>query len=266
MDNIILQGIIVQTQDETEISPNEIAGYYFDIIQQHSISVQSEMTDNWMEKNVCISDHIANQPLTISLKGICGEIVYIKNNFEINLPEKQNLRKEKLEVLTVLLPEVDNLTQMYKNAKGYIDASVARYKKVVNNFNKPDLNNEDKEENLMVSKNYYTKLQRVYNDLDNMRLNKRAFIVDTPFKTFENMYIQSLTFSQGDALHVADIEITFKQLYFTETLTTSVVRNVQSECTAQQTAPVEEKGKKLGVLDKAKSIANSLFSRHGRKK
>ena len=49
---------------------------YFDIIQEHSINLQSQITDNWLENNSPVNDHIANSPLIISLKGISGELIY----------------------------------------------------------------------------------------------------------------------------------------------------------------------------------------------
>ena len=60
METIILQGSIVKTQDDY----NNNIGYYFDIINEHSVSASSNITTNWLENGSSVADHIANQPIT----------------------------------------------------------------------------------------------------------------------------------------------------------------------------------------------------------
>ena len=242
METIILQGSIVKTQDDY----NNNIGYYFDIINEHSVSASSNITTNWLENGSSVADHIANQPITVSLSGICGELVFEQNKTLVsNFVKTESKFNDKLKKISVLLPEVDNITQLYKNASDYVNASVDKYK---NLFGKRKNVTSTKEAVLKFSdEDRRTKIQSVYQNLDRMRTNKCAFIVETPFKTFENMYIQSLSFKQSENLYIADIDITFVQVYFLDTKRTSLNKDVLAKYSELQRAEPENHGSQTGV-------------------
>ena len=55
---------------------NTAVNYYFDVISEHSIEMINQITDNYVENNTAIQDHIAQNPLIISISGISGEKVF----------------------------------------------------------------------------------------------------------------------------------------------------------------------------------------------
>lgn len=63
-----------------EISQNEATKYtvvaYFDIIDDESCSVEASITDNYVESNYALQDHVAVKPRIYRLKGYIGESVY----------------------------------------------------------------------------------------------------------------------------------------------------------------------------------------------
>ena len=149
----LLRGAYLTTQD-TAID-NQVAAY-FDIITEHSLSLQSQITDNWLEDNTPVNDHIANSPTVISLSGLSGELVYesptdaifeayskvngfiqsrasnssfLQNKLNITNPYSINpyIKTEKLLPLASLYPPVDNVTQLAKNAVQYVESSVKRF-------------------------------------------------------------------------------------------------------------------------------------------
>lgn len=230
--------------------PNNKAGVYFDIIQEHSLSLQNQITDNYIENNTAVQDHIAHSPLVISLRGLSGEVVYKPPQFALNEMYKNinsfiqdrfadrstsnnMLLTDKLTVIPALLPPVDNVTQMAKNAVQYVEASVNRYVKIVKGFTSTDYRQ--------------TRLEQIYNDLAALRDNNALLIVETPYQAFDNMAIQSITLRQGDQNYITDVELTLKQINYATTLTTKPDTSVMSIYNACARAEEANHGKAQGV-------------------
>lgn len=254
-----IKGALLTTQSD---AISEKVSVYFDIIQEHSISLTSQITDNWMENNTVINDHIANSPLVVNLRGLSGELVYEPSITEestlalthggvlTRLYEKINgrignigLQSEKLTDIASLFPPVDNITQAAKNAISYVEASVNRYSKVVKDFLTPGIQRA-------------TRLQQIFRDLSTLRENKTALIVYTPYESFDNMYIQTITLRQGNEKYITDIELTLKQCNFTDTLTTTANEEVLAKYNQFQRAGVENHGKVQGPR---KSLAAQIY-------
>ena len=230
--------------------PNNKAGVYFDIIQEHSLSLQNQITDNYIENNTAIQDHIAHSPLVISLRGLSGEVVYKPPQFALNEAYKNvnsfiqdraadrrvsnnMLLTDKLTVIPALLPPVDNVTQMAKNAVQYVEASVNRYIKIVEGFTSTDYRQ--------------TRLEQIYNDLATLRDNNALLIVETPYEAFDNMAIQSITLRQGVQNYITDIELTLKQINYATTYRTEADTSVMAIYNACARAEEANHGKAQGV-------------------
>ena len=256
VNKFTLQGAVVESKAiDTQV------GVYFDVIQDNSISLQSQITDNYMENNTAIADHIANNPITVSLRGVSGEVVYkpsITEESTQGLAEGGNLTKlynlandkysniSKLSSLVQLYPPVDNVTQLAKNVITSVEASFNRYQKIIKDFIDPQQKT--------------TRLRQIYLDLSALREVKTALTVYTPYETFEDMYIQSITLRQGNEKYITDIELTLKQVYFSETTTTAPDKAVLDKYNQYQRASIENHGKMQGV-DTHNSI---LYDRFGK--
>ena len=236
----LYKGATVETQQQNIESS---LGVYFDIIQEHSISLQSQITDNWMENNVVINDHVANQPLVVSLRGLTGELVYEASTnsggalSEINATIQNKLGTSninKLSALASLYPPVDNVTQIAKNAITYVEASVKRYKKVIDTFRS--------------SSQRQVRLKKIYQDLSALRENKTPLFVQTPYGSFDNMFIQGLILRQANQNYITDIELTLKQVNFVDSLTASGAnKENRANCNFLQRDSVENHGFTQGV-------------------
>ena len=230
-----------------DTDPHE-AAYYFEkngIIQEHSISVQNQITDNYIENNTAIQDHIAQSPITVSLSGLVGELVYKPPTQALDFLYKgandlidrkytnERVSTDKLLAIPQLLPPVDNVTQMAKNAVQYVEASVDRYLKIAQNF----VSETEK----------ITQLERVYAKFLAFRANNTELRVITPFKEFDNMYIQSITFRQGNEKFTGDIQLTLKQIKKATTQTTEPNKKVMEIYNACQRTEEANHGKAQGV-------------------
>ena len=257
---VVSQGAILRQQVDINDLPMDIADYYFDIIQEHSVSLTSQITDNWMENNTVINDHIANSPIIVTLRGLAGEWTYTPYEPEANalLSEakvQSNLDMfQKLRKLSVLYPPLDNDTQLKQNLQDYAEASYNRYRSVVKQFfstnNPPQLRFQNPV--------YDSKIIKIYNRLETMRLNGLPFVVETPFRKFKNMYIQSINLRQANILYTADIEISFKQGYFTDTKWTEADQAVLDRYNQWQRAEEENQGKVQGGPSVLKQATDKL--------
>ena len=267
--NILTEEIIKQTQKttlfggimtwaENDVIDNNLA-IYFDVITDHSISITNAVTDNYLENNSAIQDAIAHAPIECSINGLIGELVYVPttNNAKYlgklydAINTKMELKKigadkikgnyrdyvttDKLSAIGQILPPVDNLTQLAKNAVVYVEETINRYQKIYKNFKR---NINDK-----------TKIQSVYETLKSLRDTNTALIVTTPFTTLYDMYITSVELHQGNEAHIANLSISLKQLNFTEIKTTEADQNVLSKYRKIAQANTENYGKADGIKE-----------------
>lgn len=241
-----LQGGVAMTVDKQDAQTN-FAGAYFSIINEHAINIQNQITDNWVENNTAVQDHIAHSPITVTLSGIIAELTYVPNDLDRNAVADR-VKKEtkispldKLSRLPALLPPVSNAMQVAMNAYDYVDASINRYKgvwKSLVNSNQIDLPDYVNPESPI--------LKGIYQALIKLRNENASFTVETPFETFKNMYIQSISFRQGNENFVGDISITLKELRFTDVEMTKADEEVMAKYNAYARAKEQNNGKAQG--------------------
>ena len=242
---VLTGGVSVTIQDVQREFINNNVGYYFDIIREHSVSIQNQITDNYLENNTAVQDHIAHSPITVTLGGLAGEVyftpptraldkMYTKYNkfmqskFNNEPMAAQYLMSDKLLAIPALLPAVDNITQLAKNAVQYVETSYKRLEKVVKGFK----NQEIKE----------ARLWQIYRELKDLSDTNTALIVETPFTVFGDMYIQSISLRQGNENYIADLEITLKQINYADVSLTAADEKVLAKYNAYAQARVENNG------------------------
>lgn len=255
-----LQGGIAAIADQNTTS--NIAVFYFDIVNEHSITVQNQITDNYVENNTAIQDHIAHSPIEITLSGLSGEKVFTPSSQAVaNLLDtaKQYTQPgvfDKLHSLELLLPPVSNLEQIAQNTAQLITSSVQRYIGIFDAVRYGNTNNPLNTFNGLTGEAKNTRLEEIYAKVLALRTNNTEMIVDTPYKRFDRMYIQSISLRQGEENYVTDISITFKQLNFASTKTTAADQEVMAKCNAWARAKEENHGLTQG---KKKSIGAQAF-------
>lgn len=264
--SILTDEIINQTQQttlfgglitwaENDAIDNNLA-VYFDVITDHQISISNSITDNYLENNTAIQDVIAHAPIECSINGMIGELVYVPStnnskflgraydaiNAKIDLKKigadkikgeyRDYVTTDKLSTIGQLLPPVDNLTQLAKNVAVYAEDTINRYQKIYKNLKR---NINDK-----------TRLQSVYEALKSLRDTNTSVIVTTPFTTLYNMYFTSIEFNQGNENHAASLNVSLKELKFTDIKMTDPDKNVLAKYNALTQAEVEANGKADG--------------------
>ena len=233
-----LKGSISLTQQKADVSkPDNNIEVYFDVLTEHSVTLQSNVTDNYLESGTAIHDHIAHNPIIITLSGLSGELVYKPPmNFLNKIDSALDKIKignspivDKLGPIPQLLPPVDNYTQTAKEAVMLAEAAVERYKKISETFKEVAGINE-------------TRLEEIFEKLFTLWQENTALIVKTPYKTFYNMYIMACPLKQGNLNHVTDISITLKELNFQNIETTEADEDVLAKYTEVQRAQEANNG------------------------
>lgn len=255
-----------------EQNKNFVRYLFFQTVTEDTVNFQSQMTDNWVENNTAIHDHIAISPVTITMRGLVGELVYSSREAELDYERElaqanainskdtiflqfgENNRPiydigGKLTAISAFIPEVSNVTQMAQNMWDRHEAAARKATRIFNtlfNLNKQTLNSKMTAYSGLSSNLKESKLKEVCETLKDYWLNRTSLVADTPFGDFENMYITSVSLHQGNENFIGEITVTLKQLRFAQTLTTEADKDVLAKYNAYARAQEENNGKAQG--------------------
>lgn len=228
--------------------PQEILQVFdFDVIDAHTLNCQATITDNWLENNSAVQDAIAINPLTVTLSGLVGEVVYepphkwsdwITNKLDGAKLGNITILSNKLTVLGGLVPTVDNYTQLAMNAVSYAENAYNHYKNVAKTI-------------LGTKKPKYRQYD-IVQALQEFWQTRQVCTVSTPWGDYENMYIQNIQASQTGTTTQSQISVTLKQLKFVEVQSTKADKAVLDKYASYNRALETNNGKAPGVF---KSIA-----------
>ena len=271
---------IPQAALELQLGENTFRYLFFHTVTDDTINFQSNITDNWVENNTAIQDHIAISPVTITMRGLIGEQVYSSKQAEdeyksalmqansVNARGKAIARfgdiyelkdDGKLTAISAYFPEVSNITQTAQNMWDRHEASRKKAERIAGIFTGQANNN------LAVKMNDYSglnsnltesKLKQICEEIKDYWINRKSFVAQTPFGTFDNMYIQSVSLHQGNENFIGDVSITLKQLRFAQTLTTKADEEVLAKYNAYARAQIENNGKAQGNVSILKDELN----------
>lgn len=241
----------------------------FSVVNNHSASLNAQITDNYVESNFAIQDHIAFSPITVTLSGIVGENVLtseaaiqqaqdeleqaknrqrLSGNFfylpnYLNEGFSSSMVTTKLGTIDALFPSVGNYTQMAVNAIEYVyDAANSFLTNKWANANNAIL------DNARVKSGEPTALQKAYEQIKNTFYGRKPSKVYTPWATYEDMYIQSIEVSQDELNNIIDLTVTFKQLKFSKVEYSEVNEQVRASYCAASTAEEQNGGKNRSML------------------
>lgn len=178
-----------------------ISGFIFDIEGETKSSLESDITDNFIEDNSAIQDHIATKPLKITLTRYVGEKVYEGADHDI--------RKDIAGVVSKLTVVVAMLPALAETANGIFDTG--------SNLGDADVGDVDKVDNLFgLFQNLNpsaSKQQKAYLYFKALQEQKVLVSMQTPFEYVRNMAIESIVATQGeDSKDISDFSITLKQI------------------------------------------------------
>ena len=213
---------------------NEGIVVFFTYIEDESSTVEASITDNYVETNHSVQDHIAIKPKIYRLRGCIGEVTYKSSSkfLEAIAKKAENfnpiLQKtiKASSAISAISPIVSNYTQLAKNIVNQIESSYNRYKQMLDNIipsRRPVLLNQMQEMTVA----YLNRLLELRQEVNLKGLKfKTVLNDDAPDKKFERKYyIQSVSAHQGDNGYITDIEVTLKEFRIATTKTTKLDPN-----------------------------------------
>jgi len=186
------------------VAPENIESdvYLFDTRGEEEATLESEITDNWVEDNKTMQDHIGLKPITITLSGYVGELT---NKLPESLKGLDVGIPEKLSSLSPFAPKLTTQTQ-------YILNRAQEVYRIYEKANRPIDRIEDMLNNISVPEDVPNQ-QAVFDKFYQMWEARRLCTVYTPFGVFDNMAILSVSARQEeDSAYISEFTVKFKKI------------------------------------------------------
>ena len=186
--------------------PNVIglSGFVFDIISNEEVSFDSDITDHYVEDNTVIQDHVALKPEIVTVRGFVGELTQLFPNQLLEVISKV----QRLAVLAIYQPTF--APQSTEKNTSIVDKALSVVSAVELAQSAYDI---------FADKNTAANRQQIaFNFFYSMWLSRQFFTVETPYKIFSDMVIQSVRIIQDEATNqMSDFVITFKKIRMAST-------------------------------------------------
>lgn len=215
-------------------------GFLFDIPLSTQLTRGAQITDHYVEDNTTLQDHIALEPLRITLSGIVAELVYTKSAAEQYIAETL----DKLGPLNLLSPAMSVSAQETLSAANQLKTAVQSTVKQLKNIKSlattgtPAANNQ----------------QAAYAQFSDWLENRTILRVETPWQFFTDMAIEQVALEQDETSQdKSTITVTLKQLRYAQTITTT---GSYAPPAAQQSASTALKGNSKGTTQDISSLAS----------
>lgn len=194
-----------------------IAGFKFNVPQNEQVRFENEITDHYVESNYAIQDHIARKPVVITLSGLVGDYFYSVNQIEDMLA----LITPTITLVREFIPQIRSVIQRKKidfaneQKQKIVKQENGSYKVLVNGkeyeyeFNTMDLFSLF--QSLYKLKSPQT---RAFLFFEAMWKSGARFSVETTWKRYDNMVVQSVTPKRDNNADITEFSIVCKQIEF----------------------------------------------------
>lgn len=202
--------------------------FLFHYEAENTVTLTSEITDNYIEDNSAVQDHISLAPELIVTNGFIGEL----NNV---VPEELELLKTAAEKLTVIsayepvlsisgITAYNRALQIYRAAQLAKQASTQKFASLGQKKTATVINSGQSAQDFAASIDFNTQnaQQVAFQKFYGYRKARMLFTVQTPWAIFEDCAIQELVATQAeDTKLISNFQITFKPLRYASTIITS---------------------------------------------
>ena len=245
----------INNKADTIVAPKStkgISGFLFDVPDTENISLSSDITDHFTESNSFLNDHIVHKPITITLSGFIGELVYrTAGGIEGAVQEITN----KLGVVEAyagdLTPgwvqKTKEVLGQTQQAISFINTQLDRVQNVVGFFDVESIEQ--------------TKQAKAYQELKALWQTKGLVTVQTPWEYFDSMIIKSISFTQNaDSKQITDISVTLKEMRFAEVKTVNFDKDQFPPAVEVQEAAAEDVGQVRGEEVNWAEVESGLYT------
>lgn len=189
--------------------------------QSNNVSLQlnSQITTHYTEENYAINDHWALEPITYTLTGLIGEVIYRPStNWSNKIISKV---KDYVAPLSVISPTFDSYTQSAINLTNQVEEVYKRYERTA----KEALRNAGISEGVATTNQQY-----IIQQLTLMREGRQLIPeIYTPYGTLTNMAIVSINMGQKGSSYSSELEIQLREWRDTESQSREATEAEKSE-------------------------------------
>ncbi len=205
--------------DGTQSTTQQPPRFLFNYEGEQTVTLESDITDHFVEDNTAIQDQIALKPEVITTHGFIGELNDVP-------PPALALLKTAANKLTVIGAYTPGLTTtaliayseaffLYQVASTVIDSAVAAWSSITGTGDE----NEIGSSGLQTFNKSQTDQQVAFQTFYGYWRNRTLFTVQTPWAVFKNMAIKNLRAIQdSESRMITDFEISFKMIRSVSTL------------------------------------------------
>ncbi len=187
--------------------PPGIAGFLLDIPEEERFELESDSTDNYIEPNTPIQDHVALHPETFTVNGHVAELVQ-----SVQVAQTVATVSNPLPTIPALTPQLTTGAAALQQ-KTVADAAA----------NQSALTSSQSlygyYQNRLPQQPNQTKQAMVFGYIYQLFRGRQFFSVETPWGIMNNMLIQTAIAKQGkESKGITELEITFKKFDFAKSV------------------------------------------------
>lgn len=226
--------LLVNPQNDVGIQPQLINGdtqdtppkFLFNYYGEQTVTLESDITDHYIEDNTALQDQISLKPILITGQGYIGELTDITPE----ALEPLRTAAEKLQTLVAYTPQLTVTAQLayntafqtYQVLQLAANTAVSAWTAVASNT--PGLVNSLSK---FANQN---KQQQAFLLFQGYWASRTLFTIQTPWAVFKNCAIQTLRAVQDqDTRVITDFEVTFKEIKIAQTRELFVANNAQGQ-------------------------------------
>lgn len=220
--------------------PPGIDGFLFDIPLNDSVTYTAQVTDHFAENNLTISDHVAIEPARITLTGKVSELVYTKSAalaFLNAVIDRLSLQPKYEPQKALQAQQAISQVETFRSA---VTSAVSTAKDLwsVVTTGQPAQNRQS----------------QAFDVFEKYFYGRSIITVETPWKTFKDMIIESYTVDQSaESIYETTFTINFKEI---RTVATTVNTGQLLGRISEQKADTQDSGQQVG-----KSAAANLLDK-----
>lgn len=201
-----------------------------DIIGDEKITLENDVTDNFVETNVAYQDQISVKPIVYTISGEVGELVYRKNDNDNSILAAL---PDKLGFVSSLVPKTTKKVNQVRNKL----IKVANFVSSIDNF-------IGRMANLFGSSDFQSK---AFQRLVKLRDERTPIAIQCPWGLLDGYVITKLEFLQkGDTTEKTYITISFKEIRTTSLYPAKFDETKYNGIEKQMRNPLKEAGQTNG--------------------
>lgn len=256
LSNLVLvspqQTIGYQPQNAKGSTAKQPPALVFNYEGEQTVSLESDITDHYVEDNTAIQDQVALRPEIITTHGFIGEL----NDVVPSALKPLNALAEKLTVISAYTPVLSETAILayneafflYQVAASVLNSGVSSWASINGTGGENVVDSNGLQTGVFDAttgqiSNNQSKQQIAFQQFYGYWRARTLFTVQTPWAVFQNMAIVSLRAIQdAETRVITDFEVRFKMIRFSNTLSSPNVAPILQGRASTQAAPVVDFG------------------------